>query len=235
MASVSAILIVGIDTTFARDEETNVQNLPPIEVSPPRTAATREQPRTTGGRARLRTAAQIASPAPPKQQRYIYPTAPGPGSGIDVDKIPASINAVDANQIRRTRSPDIAVSLQQYVPGLSINEVTGNPFQPDIQFRGFVASPLAGTPQGLAVYQNGVRINEAFADIVNWDLIPTAAIRSAIVVTNNPAFGLNALGGAIDLQMKNGFNYQGAEIDVMGGSFGRLYGSAQWGKKVDSN
>src|SRR5215467_11765125 len=120
VASISTIVIVGIDTTFARDEETNVQNLPPIEVSPPRTAASREQPRTTGGRARPRTAAQIASPAPPKQKLYVYPTAPGPGSGIDVDKIPASINAVDSNQIRRTHSPDIAVSLQQYVPGLSI-------------------------------------------------------------------------------------------------------------------
>src|SRR5215470_8307947 len=88
LASVSTILIVGTETTLAaQDEETNVQNLPPIEVSPPRTAATREQPRTTGGRARPRTATQIASPAPPKQKLYVYPTAPGPGSGIDVDKI----------------------------------------------------------------------------------------------------------------------------------------------------
>ena len=228
VASVSAVLIVGIDTSFAVEEETNVQNLPAIEVSPPpRTAIVRRQT--------PRTATRVAGPPPPKQKLYVYPTAPGVGSSIEVDKIPASINAVDSSQIRRTHSPDIAVSLQQYVPGLSINEVTGNPFQPDVQFRGFVASPLAGTPQGLAVYQNGVRINEAFSDVVNWDLIPTAAIRSAVIVTNNPAFGLNALGGAIDLQMKNGFTYQGAEIDVMGGSFGRLYGSAQWGKKVDSN
>ena len=103
-----------------------------------------------------------------------------------------------------------------------------------MQFRGFVASPVAGTPQGLAVYQNGVRINEAFGDTVNWDLIPTAAIRSVTVVTNNPAFGLNALGGAINVQMKNGFNYQGAEINTMGGSFGRIQSSAQWGKQVDN-
>ena len=90
------------------------------------------------------------------------------------------------------------------------------PFQPNVQFRGFVASPVAGTPQGLAVYQNGVRINEAFGDTVNWDLIPTAAIQSVTVVTNNPAFGLNALGGAVNVQMKDGFNYHGAEIDTHG-------------------
>jgi iron complex outermembrane receptor protein len=229
MASVSTGLLSGVlMSTGARaapEEQTNVQNLPAIEVVAPEPAARR---------APTRTPARVST-ARPVTRIYVVPTSPGTGSGLEVDKVPSAINAVDANQIRRTGSPDIAVALQQYVPGLSINEVTGNPFQPDIQFRGFVASPLAGTPQGLAVYQNGVRINEAFSDTVNWDLIPTAAIRSAVVVTNNPAFGLNALGGAIDLQMKNGFNYQGAEVDIMGGSYGRLYGSAQWGKKVDNN
>ena len=120
------------------------------------------------------------------------------------------------------------------MPALNINEVAGNPFQPNVEFRGFVGSPVAGTPQGLAVYQNGVRINEAFGDTVNWDLIPTAAIKSVAVVTNNPAFGLNALGGAVTVQMKDGFSYHGAEINTMGGSFGRIQGSAQWGKQVDN-
>src|SRR5512138_903445 len=139
----------------------------------------------------------------------IYPTAPTPtaSTGIAVDKVPAAINAVGANQIARTDSLNIADALQQYVPGIIIGDTTGNPFQPDVQFRGFVASPVSGTPQGLAVYQNGVRVNEAFGDTVNWDLIPTAAIQSVAVVANNPAFGLNALGGAINVIMKNGFNY----------------------------
>ena len=137
-------------------------------------------------------------------------------------------------QIARTDSLNIADALQQHVPGLIISDTTGNPFMPDIQFRGFVASPVAGTPQGLAVYQNGMRINEAFGDTVNWDLIPTAAIRSVTVVTNNPAFGLNALGGAVNVQMKDGFNYQGAEINTMGGSFGRIQSSAQYGKQIDN-
>src|SRR4029079_19680219 len=155
------------------------------------------------------------------------------GVGMDVDKGPAAINAVGAGQIARTDSFDIGVALQQHVPGGILSDTTGNPFQPDVQFRGFVASPVAGTPQGLAVYQNGMRINEAFGDTVNWDLIPTTAIRSVTVVTNNPAFGLNALGGAVNVQMKDGFTYQGAEINTMGGSYGRIQGSVQWGKQVD--
>ena len=202
--------------------------LPPIVVS--RTAPAPKQGQAQNPRRTVRA-------LPP---RFVYPTTPVSGlgssssSGIDVDKVPASVNIVDVNQIQRTQSLNIADALQKYVPGIIVSEVTGNPFQPDVQFRGFVASPVAGTPQGLAVYQNGVRINEAFGDMVHWDLIPTAAIRSVTVVTNNPAFGLNALGGAVNVQMKNGFNYRGAEIDTMGGSFGRMQSSAQWGKQVEN-
>jgi outer membrane receptor protein involved in Fe transport len=210
-----------IECARAQNAASNVQVLPPIVVS-------RTAPSPKPGRARNAPRSVRAAVPPP----VMYPTTPVAGSGIEADKVPASVNIVDVNQIERVRSANIADALQKYVPGVIVNEVTGNPFQPDVQFRGFVASPVAGTPQGLAVYQNGVRINEAFGDTVNWDLIPTAAIRSVTVVTNNPAFGLNALGGAVNVQMKNGFNYSGAEIDTMVGSFGRIQTSAQWGKKV---
>ena len=63
------------------------------------------------------------------------------------------------------------------VPSVSIGDTAVNPFQPDVQYRGFLASPTVGAPQGLAIYQNGVRINEAFGDTVNWDFIPERAIR----------------------------------------------------------
>ena len=204
--------------------------MPAIEVVAPAPAA--KPVRSTRGRSAPRTAATTRN----VRRVLVYPTAPTPvaGMGIDVDKVPAGVNAVGAAQIARTDSLNIADALQQHVPGLIISDTTGNPFMPDVQFRGFVASPVAGTPQGLAVYQNGMRINEAFGDTVNWDLIPTAAIRSVTVVTNNPAFGLNALGGAVNVQMKNGFNYQGAEINTMGGSFGRIQSSAQYGKQIDN-
>ena len=145
--------------------------------------------------------------------------------------MPAFVNTVTANQIGEVHSANITESLEKYVPGIVVNEVSGNPFNPNVQFRGFVASPVQGTPQGLAVYQNGIRINEAFGDTINWDLIPTAAIQSVAVIANNPAFGLNALGGAINITMKNGFNYHGAEIDTLFGSYGRIQSSAQWGQQ----
>ena len=225
IGTLSLCLVPGIDCAQAQTASGDSEVLPAIEVVAPATSA-----KPTRSRNAPRTATRNV------RRVFVYPTAPTPtaGSGMDVDKVPASVNAVGAGQIARTGSLNIADALQQQVPGIIISDTTGNPFQPDIQFRGFVASPVAGTPQGLAVYQNGVRINEAFGDTVNWDLIPTAAIRSVTVVTNNPAFGLNALGGAINVLMKNGFNYQGAEINTMGGSFGRIQSSAQWGKQIDN-
>jgi iron complex outermembrane recepter protein len=79
---------------------------------------------------------------------------------------------------------------------------------------------------------NGIRFNEAFGDTVNWDLIPTVAIDRSDLWTNNPVFGLNALGGAVNLTMKNGFTYQGFEGNVQGGSYGRFTGDAQYGLQI---
>jgi outer membrane receptor protein involved in Fe transport len=162
----------------------------------------------------------------------VVSTTPLSGTGVDVKKVPAAVTHVSAKQIEREKSPNIVKSLDQQTPSLGVESVSGNDFQPDVFFRGFDASPVNGTPQGLAVYQNGVRINEAFGDTVNWDLIPTAAVKSIDVISNNPAFGLNALGGAITMTMKDGFNFQGLTLDVMGGSYGRIQNSFQWGKQI---
>jgi len=221
IGTISICLIPGSDCAQAQDAPA-AQALPPVVISP---TTTRAKP------GRTQNASRVVRRPPPV---VVYPTTPIAGSGIGPDKVPASVNIVDTKEIARTDSLNITDALQQQVPGVIISEVTGNPFQPDVQFRGFVASPVDGTPQGLAVYQNGVRINEAFGDTVNWSLIPTTAIQSVTVVTNNPAFGLNALGGAVNVQMKNGFNYQGAEINTMGGSYGRIQSSAQWGKQIDN-
>jgi len=223
------LLIVPISIgLFAGNDGADAQEAPGVQALPP-IVVTGTKPGIKRGRDQNATPAVRTLP-----RLVVYPTTPISGSGIDPDKVPASVNLVDANQIKQTGSLNISDALQKYVPGIIVNEVAGNPFQPNVEFRGFVASPVAGTPQGLAVYQNGVRVNEAFGDTVNWDLIPTAAIRSVTVVTNNPAFGLNALGGAVNVQMKDGFNYHGAEIDTMGGSFGRIQSSTQWGKQVDN-
>jgi outer membrane receptor protein involved in Fe transport len=228
----TAAVMIESEQSRAQDSQNKgsyTTELPPVEVAPTETG-----PKPSARRRRTQAEPTTATRRTTVTRLQVYPTTPAstPSTALAVDKVPSSINFVDTPEIQRTNSLNVMDALQQNVAGINISNVAGNEFQANIEFRGFVASPVSGTPQGLAVYQNGVRINEAFGDTVNWDLIPTAAIKSIAVVTNNPAYGLNALGGAVTIQMKDGFNYHGAEVDVMGGSFGRLQSSLQWGNQI---
>jgi iron complex outermembrane recepter protein len=162
----------------------------------------------------------------------VIATSPLPGAGIDRDKVPGSVQTLTGNDFTRNASPIASDTLFQRVPGMSLSDPNGNGAAQELDYRGFAASSLQGSAQGLAVYMNGIRLNEAFGDTVNWDLIPTNALERGDVWSNNPIFGLNALGGAINLQMKNGFTYQGFQSELQGGSFGRFTGSAEYGVQL---
>jgi iron complex outermembrane recepter protein len=72
------------------------------------------------------------------------------------------------------------------------------------------------------VYMDGVRVNEAFGDIVNWDLIPANAIANInLMPGSNPLFGLNTLGGALAVHTKSGTEFPGVKATAYGGSWGR--------------
>ncbi len=182
----------------------------------------------------------ICGMAPACAQETTLPTiqvigsSPVSGDTIDRDKVSSNTQSLISDDFDRTRSSSVLDTLSQQTPGLVISDVQGNPFSQDIKLRGFTASAVQGTPQGVAVYVGGVRVNEAFGDTVNFDLVPTIAIDRADVWTSNPVFGLNALGGAINLELKNGFTYQGTEIGVNGGSYGRIGGSLQFGAQKDN-
>src|SRR5262245_32235281 len=133
-------------------------------------------------------------------------TSPLSTDDIERQKVPANVEVIPAEDLDHVKSDSVADALFQNIPSVWITDTAVNPFQPDVQYRGFVASPTVGTPQGLAVYQNGVRVNEVFGDTVNWDFIPSYAVHRLDVVPNDPAYGLNALGGAISIPMKNGFH-----------------------------
>ena len=163
---------------------------------------------------------------PPSDQVQLSPLA---GSEMPIDKIPRGVTNLSSADLKRDGSVIAQDTLNNRIPGVIVDDLQGNAFQTGISYRGFEASPVNGLPQGIAVYQNGVRINEAFGDTVNWDFIPMNAINDITVMSSNPIFGLNAIGGSISLLMKDGFNYQGGEIDTRFGSFGRKQVSAQAG------
>jgi outer membrane receptor protein involved in Fe transport len=143
-------------------------------------------------------------------------------SGILEYKLPSHVQSVDAKQLDHAQSMTLPDYMNRFFGSINVNDAQNNPFQPDVQYRGFTASPLLGLPQGLSVYVNGLRFNEPFGDTVNWDLIPEGAIdRMSLESGSNPVFGQNTLGGAIHVRTKTGFSAPGHRTEVFGGSWGR--------------
>ncbi len=160
----------------------------------------------------------------------VVSTTPMPGIGLSINKVPANIQLVNGDEFRKQQSVTIADYMNNNLQGVSVVDTQNNPFQPDVTFRGFTASPLLGTPQGMSVYVDGVRVNESFGDAVNWDLIPMNAIANmSLIPGTNPLFGLNTLGGAISVQTKSGRTHQGGAAELSAGSWGRKTGSAEIG------
>jgi len=150
-------------------------------------------------------------------------TTPLPGLGVALRDVPGNVQLFGQREIGAQRLPTLTQFLDQNANSVSAASGQGNPFQQSVTFRGFAASPLIGTPQGVSVFQDGVRINEAFGDVVNWDLLPPMAISTMQLIPGSvPAFGLNTLGGALAIYTKSGAQYPGANVDVSGGSFGRI-------------
>ena len=146
-------------------------------------------------------------------------STPLPGVGLTKDEIPAPVQTGTATEIDRSNAIDLPGYLLRFIGSVYVNDIQNNPFQPDINYRGYTASPLLGTPQGLSVYMDGVRLNQPFGDVVSWDLIPRAAISSfALMPGSNPMFGLNTLGGALSIQTKDGVSNPGTSAQAYYGS-----------------
>lgn len=152
------------------------------------------------------------------------------GAGIDKDKIPFPVQNRNAADIENANPLNISDFLRQSFSSVSLNDAQNNPMQPDLQYRGFTASPLLGLAQGLAVYQNGARINEPLGDAVNWDLLPQSAIQAITLAGGaNPLYGLNSLGGSLIIDMKDGFSSPGRSVEISSGSFGRTTANIEVG------
>ncbi|WP_018413457.1 TonB-dependent receptor [Methyloversatilis thermotolerans] len=155
---------------------------------------------------------------------------PIPGFDRPKDEVAANVQSVSKQALKDTGSGGLPELFGSQLQSVNVNEIQGNPYQADVNYRGFTASPLLGTPQGLSVYQDGVRVNEPFGDTVNWDLIPRNAIASIdLIPGSNPLFGLNTLGGALAIRTKDGFNFAGTGVEGYTGSFGRSAVTAEHG------
>jgi outer membrane receptor protein involved in Fe transport len=160
----------------------------------------------------------------------VYSTTPLKGIGVPLHKVPANIQMANPAAINNQTGVSIADYMNNNMQGVTVTELGGNPWQPEINFRGYSASSLLGNPQGLSTYIDGVRINEPFGDVTSWDKIPSFAIGNMqLIPGSNPLFGLNTLGGAIAIQTKSGRDNQGAAVEYEAGSWGRQRALAEYG------
>lgn len=140
-------------------------------------------------------------------------------SGLSV--ISPNEQTLDSEELGAENGVSMARLFDDQLVSVAINDVQNNPFQADLQYRGFTASPLLGLPQGLAVFFDGTRFNEPFGDTVNWDLIAPSALQSATLIGgSNPVFGQNAMGGALLLRSKNGFTHPYNKLTAQAGADG---------------
>ena len=164
------------------------------------------------------------------EEIVVIGVTPTRGAGLPVEKIPYNVQSASSDDLDRSQSLGLSDFLKHNLGSVTLNDAQNNPLQPDIQYRGYTSSPLLGLAQGMAVYQNGVRINEPLGDTVNWDLLPESAIYGIDLISGaNPLFGLNTLGGALSVEMKDGFNSEGHNLEVYGGSFERIVTTAESG------
>lgn len=160
----------------------------------------------------------------------VISVTPLEGFGLSKDKVPSNVQTASDKDLLKTQSLDLSEFMNRNLGSVHINETQGNPLQPDINYRGFTLSPLLGSPQGMSIYMDGVRMNQAFGDTISWDLIPKNAIKNIqLMPGSNPLFGLNTLGGALSITTKDGRNSKGGAVQTTFGSYGRKIGEFEFG------
>ena len=145
-----------------------------------------------------------------------FETGPLPRSWV-----PGRVEILTDAEIQSIR-PSVLPDALERLPGVTLQNEQGNPFQPNLTLRGFSVSSVTGLPQGLSVFLDGVRINEPTVEEVNFDLIPLEdAERVEVIRGPSVLFGRNTLGGAINIITRRGEEIREIVPEFAGGSFGR--------------
>ena len=91
------------------------------------------------------------APPPVTYSVDVIETMPLPALNLTIEQVPAPVQTAGAADIDASGALDLSDYLNRRFAGVFVNETQGNPFQPDLNYRGYTASPLLGTPQGLSV------------------------------------------------------------------------------------
>jgi iron complex outermembrane recepter protein len=172
----------------------------------------------------LRAQTDTLSPPTPRDSADATHIAPIVVSGTRLTsaqnpRLPSHVDVFSRNATL-TPSAGFADALAAQT-GVSVSNDQGTAQQPTLELRGFTLSPIAGVPQGISIFLDGVRINEPDAQEVYFELVPFDAVEKTELIRGPSAvFGKNTLGGALNLTTYRGRSSEASEAEIATGSFG---------------
>ena len=108
----------------------------------------------------------------------VISVSPVQGSGINIERVPSNVQSFGVDSLSKKKNFSVVETLNREASGISISNLNSSPMQNDINFRGYVSGPLLGTAQAMAIYQNGMRVNESLGELVQCDKEPHLAINN---------------------------------------------------------
>ena len=82
-----------------------------------------------------------ADPSIQSETIEIIGSTPVRGVGIPKSQIPSNVQSVSSSAMEATESQNLPEFMSRQLPSVTVNEIQGNPYQPDVNYRGFTASP----------------------------------------------------------------------------------------------
>ena len=145
---------------------------------------------------------------------------------VPIADVPFPVQIIAGSNFQGATGSSVADALTGSA-GVNVTNQTGSTSQADIRLRGFALSPIVGVPQGVSVFVDGVRVNEADASQVHLSLIPGGAVdRIELIRGSVGAFGRNSLAGALNIVTRRGTE-RFVEMEMEGGPYGLLRGALE--------
>jgi iron complex outermembrane receptor protein len=216
----------------AKAQQVPSDQLPPIEVSPPRDQnRSRAIPAAESDSYSRRTVPNVSQTGTPTPQPADNSNVASPGSGTTNRQFPGIVGAattvITAGDIAHSPAQTLPEIIAQ-VPGVQLTSLFGgvNGAKTSVDLRGFGAFATANT----LVLINGRRLNDIDMAQVDYATIPLNAIERIEITKGNSGavlYGDNAVGGVINIVTKNGVGGPPVAMRFEGGagSFNQLQGS----------
>jgi iron complex outermembrane recepter protein len=230
LASIFLVPVLSLGSSAAKAQQTPPDQLPPIEVSPPDDAnRTRAKPTADEGSGSRRVAPKVSTSTSvaPVPGPNVSPTNGAPAvrqfSGI----VGASTAVITSEDIARSPAQTVQEIIAQ-TPGVQLTSLFGgvNGVKTSVDLRGFGAFATSNT----LVLINGRRLNDIDMAGVDFSTIPRDSIERIEITRGNSGavlYGDNAVGGVINIVLKNGVGGPpvAMRFEAGIGSFNQLTGS----------